>query len=142
MKRRILLLITTFVMTGLIPLLATGCSDTKEATSNYQNVTPAEAFELIRENEGNNSFVILDVRTPAEFDSGHLPGAINIDVESGHFTDEIAGLYKDNTYLVYCRSGRRSVDTSEIMVEQGFSAVYNMTSGINGWKSNGFPVVQ
>lgn len=137
------LLMTALVFSGILAVLTAGCSDnSSNGTGNFENVTPAEARDLISENKGNDSFVILDVRTAAEYTSGHLPDAINIDVESGHFEDDIAGLVKDDIYLVYCRSGRRSVDASEIMVEQGFSNVYNMTSGINEWKTSGFPVVQ
>ncbi len=67
--------------------------------------------------------VILDVRTPAEFASGHLEGAVNIDVTAPDFVDVIAGLPSDGSYVVYCRSGRRSARAAAMMREKGFTDV-------------------
>lgn len=69
--------------------------------------------------------VIIDVRTPGEFASGHLDGAINIDVQSPDFAEQIMQLDKDGDYLVYCRSGNRSGQAISQMSQMGFSELTN-----------------
>lgn len=64
--------------------------------------------------------VVIDVRTPAEFAEGHLEGAVNIDLQSGSFEQQIAELPLDGDYVVYCRSGNRSAQAVEIMTKLGF----------------------
>jgi rhodanese-related sulfurtransferase len=81
--------------------------------------------------------VILDVRTPGEFASGHIVGAINIDAESGNFESEVSTLDKKLVYAVYCRSGRRSTIAVEKMVELGFTNLYNLNGGTIDWESAG-----
>ena len=83
------------------------------------------------------SVVILDVRTPAEFQEGHIQSAINIDFEASNFESEVNKLDKSNSYAVYCRSGRRSGLATEIMVKSGFKSVFNLTGGIIDWQSSG-----
>lgn len=84
--------------------------------------------------------VILDVRTPEEWNDGIIPGAINIDIYQGPaFMEAIGELDKDKSYYVYCRSGARSANACNIMSQLGFLKAYNLSGGIMGW--NG-PVVQ
>ena len=81
--------------------------------------------------------VVLDVRTPEEFNSGHIPNAINIDIYSDYFNSDIAALDKSKSYAVYCRSGKRSVDASSEMDLIGFKSTYNLTGGIIEWVDSG-----
>lgn len=67
--------------------------------------------------------VLLDVRTPDEYATGHLQGAVNINVEDSAFDDSIADLDKDGHYVVYCRSGRRSALAVQKMRDAGFTDV-------------------
>ncbi|MDN4472887.1 rhodanese-like domain-containing protein [Demequina zhanjiangensis] len=76
---------------------------------------------------------IIDVRTPAEFAEGHLPGAVNIDVSAATFADEIAQLDPDADYAVYCRSGNRSRAAIETMQGAGFAALIGLEGGIGAW---------
>ena len=89
----------------------------------------------------DKSVVLLDVRTPSEFASGHLAGATNIDFESGTFATDILKLDKAKTYAVYCRSGNRSGQATAIMAKDGFKSIINLDGGINNWQSAGNPVV-
>lgn len=66
---------------------------------------------------------IVDVRTPAEFATGHLEGATNIDIEANDFATKIATLDKNASYLVYCRSGNRSAQAKSKMSAAGFTHV-------------------
>jgi len=81
--------------------------------------------------------VVLDVRTPAEFNSGHIPNAINIDIYSDYFRADISALDKSKSYAVYCRSGKRSVDASSEMDLTGFKSTFNLTGGIIEWVDSG-----
>lgn len=64
---------------------------------------------------------VVDVRTPAEYDGGHLDGALNIDVQAPDFQERISELPRDETYVVYCRSGNRSAAAIRIMEGLGFT---------------------
>lgn len=75
------------------------------------------------------SVQIIDVRSSGEFFSGHLAGALNIDVESGGFDAGIANLDKNATYAVYCRSGRRSTIAAGKMADAGFTNIINFNQG-------------
>lgn len=85
----------------------------------------------------DKSVVLLDVRTPAEFASGHISGATNIDFESGNFENEIATLDKSKSYAVYCRSGNRSGQATALMAKDGFKSIFNLDGGIINWQSAG-----
>ncbi|MCP4369746.1 MAG: rhodanese-like domain-containing protein [Deltaproteobacteria bacterium] len=100
------------------------------------------ASDLIAKHKSNTDFIILDVRTPREFKSGHIEKAILLDYYSKKYTDKLKRLDKSKTYLIYCRSGNRSGKTLDLIRNMGFSRVYNMDQGIIGWRSKGFPVVK
>jgi rhodanese-related sulfurtransferase len=84
--------------------------------------------------------IVLDVRTPAEYASGHLAQAKNIDVEASGFANRIAALDKNATYAVYCRSGNRSGTALEQMTAAGFTHVYDLAGGIGAWQNMGGPM--
>ena len=71
---------------------------------------------------------VIDVRTPAEFASGHLEGSLNFDIQGMNFMDEIATLDPDATYLVYCRSGSRAAAAVDTMKSIGIDNVTNLGS--------------
>ncbi len=107
-----------------------------------KNITSLEAYSLIQANAGNGDFIIIDVRTPEEYAGGHIENAMNVDYYSASFKDEINGLARDSTYLIYCRTGARSAGARDIMKELGFQNIYNMTGGITDWVAKGLPVVK
>jgi len=72
--------------------------------------------------------VIIDVRTPEEFQGGHLEGAINIDVQSADFAEKMMELDPNGEYFVYCRSGNRSGQAIAQMNQMGFNGE-NLTNG-------------
>ena len=107
-----------------------------------KDITSAEAYALIQANAGNKDFVIIDVRTPDEYNGGHIENAVNVNYNSGNFRDEISRFNKDRTYLIYCRTGTRSAGARDIMRELGFREIYNMAGGILDWTAKGLPVVK
>ena len=87
-----------------------------------------------------DSVQLLDVRTPQEYAEGHIDGALNINIQSDDFQRLVEKeLSKDSTILVYCRSGRRSMEAAEILTELEYKVV-NLKGGIIGWKEDGLPV--
>lgn len=84
--------------------------------------------------------VLIDVRTPEEFDTGHLEGALNLPVELAAFPDQVAELDPDAEYLVYCRSGRRADIAVEYMTGLGLDA-RNLGSVAEASAETGVPVM-
>lgn len=84
---------------------------------------------------------VIDVRTPAEYAQGHLPGAVNIDVESPDFPARIAQLDRGGTYAVYCHSGNRSAAALAEMTTAGFTSAYHLAGGIAAWQQAGGELV-
>jgi rhodanese-related sulfurtransferase len=111
-------------------------------TQIIKDITPHEAYSLIQKNKNNRNFVILDVRTPAEFRDGHIEGAINIDYYAPTFKQELNGLEKTKVYLLYCRTARRSRVALEMMKELGFREVYHMLGGIVRWQTEGLTTMK
>ena len=133
--------LSLLLVTGLV--LAPACAG-KPAPSVTQvtDVSAVQAQSLIQQNQGNPQFIILDVRTPAEFAQGHIAGAVNLNYLDNNFKDELSKLNRDDTYLVHCRTGGRSAGAVETMQQLGFKTVYHITGGIVEWQDQGLPVVQ
>ena len=85
--------------------------------------------------------IVIDVRTPEEFTSGHLTGAVNINWESEEFMQAIDVLDKAAHYVVYCRSGNRAGKALDMMTSMGFTNVQNLGSVDEAAKTTGLAVV-
>ena len=80
---------------------------------------------------------LVDVRTPEEFNSGNIPGSVNINVMTGHFGEEASGLLdKSRTVAVYCRSGNRSKNAAKVLSMMGYNVV-ELDSGYKAWQESG-----
>lgn len=134
--------LTCGIFTAIVLTLSgafSACSEQKPVTV-VQVVSVEEAEDMMHDDSNGRHLVVLDVRTEEEFQSGHIPGAVNIDYKSEDFKDKVSGLDKGKTYITYCRSGRRSALSSEIMNDIGFEKVYTIEGGIQAWSQYGFPV--
>lgn len=78
----------------------------------------------------SDDVTILDVRTPQEFAEGHIAGAVNVDVSSPDFAQQVSELDPEGTYAVYCRSGNRSRTAMAVMQDAGLSDVFGLEGGI------------
>ena len=122
-------------MKKLIPivlsaLMLTGCARAGNQTNSYRRISMDEAVAMMEQESG---YIILDVRTPAEFAEKHIPNAINVPNETIG-TDEISELPdKDQLIMVYCRSGRRSKEAAEKLVKLGYTNIVEF-GGIIDWK--------
>jgi len=97
----------------------------------------ANEFEKLWQQKTN---IVLDVRTPKEFAAGHIPGAVNVDINAPDFTQKISALKKDKTYLVHCDAGGRSARACEKMDELGVQHLVDLAPGFKGWEKAGKPV--
>lgn len=117
--KKLLILCMTFIC------ILSGCGNADsvqnmEQKSGYKQVSMEEGLELM---EADSDYILLDVRRDDEFEEGHIPGAINIPNESIG-TEEIAELQdKNQTIYVYCRSGNRSKQASQKLVDLGYTNV-------------------
>jgi rhodanese-related sulfurtransferase len=125
--------LTLFIIGLSIAL--TSCAQKQEG---YQNISSDSLNEMLKDEHA----ILLDVRTPQEYNEGHIAGAVNIDYLNPHFSEGLDTLNKDLVYEVYCKSGGRSSLTSEIMVKKGFKNVYNLENGITEWQQKKLPVVK
>lgn len=85
--------------------------------------------------------IVIDVRTPEEFDSGHLAGALNINWESAEFMQAVSTLDKSANYVIYCRSGNRAGQAIDMMTSMGFTNLTNLGSVDEAAKATGIAVV-
>ena len=131
MKKAVALAVVAAIAS--VGLLA-GCSSNNEAT---KKVDPVEFSEVIAQ----PGVIILDVRTPEEFNAGHIANAININVADSNFSSEVSKLDKNATIAVYCRSANRSAVATNEMADLGFTDMYDMQGGIIDWEAAGGPVV-
>ncbi len=111
-------------------------------TRSKEDITCKQALLLIQKHKLDTNFVILDVRTLAEFKSGHIEGAINIDYKSADFQENIGQLDKNKAYLVYCKAGVRSAYSIGIMKNLNFNNLYHLFEGIKMWINNGYITVK
>ncbi len=84
--------------------------------------------------------VLLDVRSAAEFEKGHIPGATNIDINLPQFAEKVGALDKGKTYLVNCAVGMRSARACKRMETLGFTNLVDLGPGFDGWQKAGKPV--
>ena len=78
--------------------------------------------------------IIIDVRTPHEFEEGAIPNAININIlDAQTFVSGIEAFDKEKNYYLYCRSGGRSAQACYIMEQLGFKNTFNLLGGITDW---------
>ena len=112
-----------------------GTGATPAATAAYKNLS-VEEFARMADDKTN---VILDVRTPAEFAAGHIPGAVNLDVTASDFQAKAAALDRSKTYLVHCASGVRSARACDKLNQLDFPNLYNLPGGFRAWAKAGKP---
>lgn len=110
------------------------------AFAEIKNEDAAKVEELIK----SGKYIVIDVRTKEEYDAGHIEGAFNFDYYDENFKDKIKSQFKDKNkpYIVYCRSGMRSLYSAQILDSLGYTDVTNMKGGFLSWQSSGKPVAE
>lgn len=128
MKKLIVLIIT---LLSVFTLAA--CKE-----NNFVDISNAELKEML---ENNDDYQFIDVRTKEEYYNEHIPG-FNRNVDFYKFEEDVTylveyinlvGLDKSKPVVIMCNSGNRSIDASNMFYDQGFTTVYNLKNGIQGW---------
>jgi rhodanese-related sulfurtransferase len=113
-------------------LLVTSCN--AQTSEGIQTIPPHHFADKLK-SETNPQ--LLDVRTPAEYSSEHLDGAMNMDWNGADFESKAAALNKSEPVFVYCKVGGRSAQAANKLQQIGFKEIYNMDGGILKWNSAG-----
>ena len=103
----------------------------------YQKLPP-EAFEQKRSELSDEQ--LIDVRTPAEYEAGHLSSSTLIDFTGEHFDQEVLTLDKSKPVMVYCQKGGRSSAAADRLQSLGFEEIYELDGGLTRWTNRGRPL--
>ena len=126
--------VQTLVLFFFISSLSVSCG--KGSRDDSSLVTPEE-LSLKQE-----EIVLIDVRTPGEFERGHIENSVNINIADRSFKEEVGKLDRSEPVYVYCKVGGRSAKAASILREMGFEEVYDLEGGIRNWKKSGMKVVK
>ena len=124
------------------PLAACSSSTSSSAASTpvqetqaITKVDPATADSLVKQ-----GVTVLDVRTPEEFATGHITGAVNVNWEGTDFAAQVKQLDPAKPVLVYCHSGNRSGQAVQVMEQEGFQRIFDLAGGVLAWNAAGQPL--
>jgi len=81
--------------------------------------------------------IVLDVRRPDEFAAGHIPGAINLNVQAADFNENAQKLDKTKTYVVHCAHGKRSAQAADKLKAMNFDSILDFSEGFSVWQKDG-----
>lgn len=118
---------------ALLALAQTGCGH--KALS-----AEIPAAEVLAGIDAKSAPLILDVRTPAEYDGGHVPGARNISIDE--LAQRLAEIedHRDQEIVVYCERGPRAGKAAGLLAEAGFDSVRHLAGDMSGWRAAGLPI--
>jgi len=114
------------------------CSAQMNSQSPITHVSAQRAQEYL----STGKYMILDIRTPMEFNASRIEGAINIDFYAKDFVDQLKELDKDKAYFVYCRSGNRTGQSMRIFESLGFREIVHLQRGIVDWTASGYQMIK
>ncbi len=111
-------------------------SDDQSTGSKISLISPTEL------NKVNKDILLIDVRTPGEYASGHLENSVNIDYKADNFKELIAALDTNQDVYVYCKVGGRSNNSAKMMEKMGFKKIYDLEGGILQWEKEDFKIIK
>ena len=117
--------------------LAVLAYEASRARSGGQSVGPMDAVRLM-----NQGALLLDVRSQAEFDSGHILDARHVPQDQIASSGEVLKKYKDKVVIACCESGMRSGAAARVLQAQGFTKVVNLKGGLQAWRADNLPLVK
>jgi phage shock protein E len=125
------------VATMLLVTLFASVQCTAKARPKGESVA---ASPFLMERVKNNDWLLIDVRSPEEFNDGHIPGAVNVPHESiGSYLNELDD-FKEKPIIIYCRSGRRAKMAMKVLEEHDFSEVMHLEGDMLGWSGAALPI--
>lgn len=113
-----------------------------QTATNVERVSPGD-FETRLSGGGTAGVQLIDVRTPREYNAGHIDGAVLLDISKRDvFNNGIDALDKNRPVLVYCAVGGRSAAAAKLLADKGFSQIVDLNGGINAWVDAGKKTVK
>jgi rhodanese-related sulfurtransferase len=126
----------TLSLLAAMVLSLTACTQTKSPEHSTKSTLTVQEFnEALK----NDDVLLVDVRTPQEYSSGHIPGSINVDWTGNDYEAQFAELDTTKHLLLYCAIGGRSDQAREYLEGKGYR-VQDLEDGIKAWKEAGMPV--
>ena len=130
------------LISAVLIVVVASCSSQSTTEDPINNVDVDTARDLVAQDE---TVIVLDVRTPKEYEIGHIKGALNINIAEADFSERVSKLDRDKTYIVHCSANvenGRSAKSLKIMSSLGFHKLLNMEGGIAAWEQGGHPLVR
>jgi phage shock protein E len=125
------------ITSGMLSPLSTIAQDKPAAAEKKQAVVNLDVAQAEKLLNTAKEVVVLDVRTPKEFNAGHIHGATNVDFQADDFEQKLAKLDKNKSYLVHCAVGGRSAKARDKMKEMNFKSIFHLDGGIKAWEKAG-----
>lgn len=131
-----LLIVLSIVFVANIMSCKEESKDKSKDKGEVKVVSPEEMETLLELDDVQ----LVDVRTPEEYSEGYIAKSQNIDFRSPTFDEDINELDKEKPVLLYCRSGRRSAQCAQKLIDAGFVKIYDLNGGISKWEHEGLEI--
>ncbi len=139
--RYILLIAVTTMSVFALSMAYSGSRLKKEKVrTNQADVSAVDAYNILKNGKDNGGVVVLDLRTPGEYDEGHIAGSVHISYFADDFKKKLSSLDRNKTYLLYCKSGRVCPKVIKRMKKLGFKEAHKISGGLKEWKARNLPV--
>jgi thioredoxin 1 len=126
------------IFSFIAAVILSSCSNA-QTTSTPTRLSAAAVADQLKKDP---SVQLLDVRTPGEFNNGHIPNAMNANINDKHFEDKVSALDKTKPVYVYCLSGGRSNTAAKQLRAAGFNNVIEMPGGMMEWRAKNLPEIK
>ncbi len=123
-----------FLPLTLLLVVLAACGGSADST---QTLLDPAAFEA--KIKSTDAAQVIDVRTPGEYEGGHIENSVNIDWNNSDFANQIKNVDKSKPVFVYCLSGGRSGEAVNFMSKNGFTEIYELEGGMLAWRSSSMP---
>lgn len=128
------------LLVALLPFMLVACTsnDKTETTNGEVKSERLDTKSFHKKLSENPNAQLVDVRTPEEYNSGHIENSINLNIYDSNFDKDISKLDKSKPVFLYCRSGGRSSSAASKLAGLGFSEIYDLEGGVTAWNANDY----
>ncbi len=131
-----------FLFISLLWISLVSCGQKQKDGSVDQDGSKISLISSTELNKANKDILLIDVRTPEEYASGHIENSVNIDYKADNFKELIAELDTNQDVYVYCKVGGRSNNSAKMMEKMGFKKIYDLEGGILQWEKEDFKIIK
>ena len=132
--------VIAFISLMLIAVLFPACNAWKHsAVFSYEEL---RAKEFEQKLAATTDYILIDVRTPKEYEKGHIQNAVNISYFGSDFSAKVDALPKDKLIFMYCQTQHRSPLASKLMKKKGFTRIIDLSGGFMKWEKNKLPIIK